>query len=101
MAQFRQAPIELHKAKDLLRAFGLRLLSMEDPSVKRDLVKVIVGTKLSPVLVVRGDIGAGVHATIADGYHRMCASYHLSENESIPCRIIDVPELTKPECTHA
>ena len=87
----RDAPIELHKAKDLLRATGLQLLSLEDPSVKRDLAKVIMGTMLSPVLVVRGDIRAGVDATIADGYHRMCASYHLSENESIPCRIIDLP----------
>ncbi len=91
VAQLRKAPIELHKAKDLLRATGLQLLSLEDPSVKRDLAKVIMGTRLSPVLVVRGDIGNGVHATIADGYHRMCASYHLSENESIPCRIIDLP----------
>ena len=91
VALLRDAPIELHKAKDLLRATGLPLLSLEDPSVQRDLAKVITGTRLSPVLVVRGDIRAGVHATIADGYHRMCASYHLSENESIPCRIIDLP----------
>jgi hypothetical protein len=32
---------------------------------------------------------ADLPMVIADGYHRMCASYHLSENEDIPCRIID------------
>ena len=30
---------------------------------------------------------------IADGYHRVCASYHLDENADIPCRIVD---LTSP-----
>ena len=40
-------------------------------------------------LIVRGDLLAGLPMVIADGYHRMCASYHLSENEDIPCRIID------------
>ena len=29
--------------------------------------------------------------TIADGYHRICASYHLDENEDIPCRMVDLP----------
>ena len=25
--------------------------------------------------------------TVADGYHRICASYHLDEDADIPCRI--------------
>ena len=28
---------------------------------------------------------------IADGYHRVCASYHLGENNDIPCRIAELP----------
>jgi hypothetical protein len=28
---------------------------------------------------------------IADGYHRVCASYHLNEDTEIPCRIADIP----------
>ena len=28
---------------------------------------------------------------IADGYHRVCASYHLNEDTDIPCRLVDVP----------
>jgi hypothetical protein len=27
--------------------------------------------------------------TIADGYHRVCASYHLDENADIPCHLVD------------
>jgi hypothetical protein len=30
---------------------------------------------------------ADVPLTIADGFHRICASYHLDEDADIPCRI--------------
>jgi hypothetical protein len=89
--ELSKAPIELHPAKDVLRAADLELLPMDDASVMRDLGKVIQGDKLSPVLLLRGDIHQGIRAVIADGYHRVCASYHLSENELIPCRLIDYP----------
>lgn len=87
----KKAPIELHPAKDVLRSADLPLLPKSDPSVVRDLAKVKQGDRLSPVLMVRGDAGAGIRSVIADGYHRVCASYHLSENEQIPCRLIDYP----------
>jgi hypothetical protein len=88
---FRNAPIERHPAKDILRSAQLELLPKNDPAVVRDLAKVKAGDNLSPVLIVRGDSERGIRAVIADGYHRVCASYHLSENEQIPCRIIDYP----------
>ena len=75
-----------YKAKDLLRAAGLTLLPLDDPEVAKDLAKVNAGTKLSPVLLVRGD-----PLWVADGYHRICASYHLDEDASIPCRIVPRP----------
>lgn len=90
----KKAPIEHHPAKDLLRASNLALLPADDPAVMRDFAKVKAGDQLSPVLIVRGDARRGIHATIADGYHRVCSSYHLSENEQIPCRIIDYPRGT-------
>jgi hypothetical protein len=43
---------------------------------------------------VRGDLAAGRPLQIADGYHRVCASYHLSEDTEIPCRIADIPAAT-------
>jgi hypothetical protein len=47
---------------------------------------------LSPVLLVRGRLDAHVPLTVADGYHRICASYHLDEDADIPCRIVDWPK---------
>ena len=87
--RLRKAPIEMHKAKDVLRSSRLELLPQDDPSVARDLAKVRAGSQLSPVLIIRGDLLANLPMVIADGYHRCCARFHLSENEDIPCRIID------------
>lgn len=92
----RKAPIEMHRANDLLRAARLDLLPLDDMSVKRDLTKILVGRRWSPVLVVRGDVLQGLPLTVADGYHRICASYHLSEDTYIPCKIVDLPVPEKP-----
>ena len=77
------------KAKDLTRASGLPILPRDNPHVAQDLRKVSKGQKLSPVLLVRGVLGRGIPLTVADGYHRICASYHLDENADIPCRFVD------------
>jgi hypothetical protein len=89
VARLKNAPIVMHPAKDILRSAQLDLLPMDDAAVKRDITKVARGLKLSPVLIMRGDYTTGAPLVIADGYHRVCSSYHLSENELIPCRIID------------
>jgi hypothetical protein len=75
------------KAKDLLRAAGLPLLPADDPEVAKELGRVRAGTALSPCLVIRGGKKAGTTARIADGYHRVCASYHLSEDTVVSARI--------------
>lgn len=72
------------KAKDILRASGLPLLSADNCHVRDNIKKVKKGKKLSPVLLVV--INGKLH--IADGYHRCCAIYALSEDLSIPCRIV-------------
>jgi hypothetical protein len=72
-----------HPAKDILRASGLPLLAADDSEVVVDLNKVKAGTKLSPVLLVEGS-----PLWVADGYHRVCASYHLNEKAEVPCRIV-------------
>lgn len=89
VARLKKAPIVMHPAKDILRSAQLDLLPMDDAAVVRDITKVAQGMKLSPVLIMRGDYTTGTPLVIADGYHRVCSSYHLSENELIPCRIID------------
>jgi disulfide oxidoreductase YuzD len=71
------------KAKDVLRAAGLPLLDASNVHVKEDVRKVRKGKKLSPVLLVEDG-----RLIIADGYHRVCAIYELSEDLEIPCRLV-------------
>src|SRR4051812_20330250 len=89
--RLRTADVVHRKAKDLLRASGLHLLSSDSEHVSKDMQKVTSGILLSPVLLVRGDLGCGRMLLVADGYHRICASEHFSENFDIPCKIADVP----------
>jgi hypothetical protein len=84
------APTLSHRVNDLLRASALPLLPADDPSVVKDLRKVRKGRKLSPVLLVRGQLGERA-LIIADGYHRICASYHLSEDDPVAARMVDLP----------
>lgn len=74
------------KAKDILRASQLALLGQDNKHVASDLAKVADGAALSPILLIRG---TDQHPLIvADGYHRVCASYWLDENTDIPCVLI-------------
>ncbi len=91
VARLKKAPITTHQAKDLLRAARLDLLPINDVHVKADLARMSRGAKLSPVLLVRGSIEQGLPLTIADGYHRVCASYYSSDDADIPARIVDLP----------
>ena len=75
--------LQHYAAKDILRAAGLPLLPPNDSEVAADFEKVKAGRKLSPVLLVQG-----IPLWVADGYHRVCASYHLNEKTLVPCRTI-------------
>jgi hypothetical protein len=91
VARLRVAEVLRFKAKDLIRASRLRLLPVNNFHVAADLRKVKRGQPLSPVLLVRGHLMRDVALTVADGYHRVCASYALDENADIPCRLVDYP----------
>ncbi|MCV7400398.1 hypothetical protein H7K24_09540 [Mycobacterium fragae] len=88
VAALKVAPLVHKKAKDLLRASRLALLPPDNPHVRADLEKIKKGKQLSPILAVRGDLTNGVPLQIADGYHRVCASYHTDENTDIPVKIV-------------
>ena len=89
LAEKLKAGVIAHKkAKDILRAAQLTLLPVENPHVSADLAKIKKGQALSPILLVRGDFTRGVPLQIADGYHRVCASYHTDENTDIPVVIV-------------
>src|SRR5690242_15898044 len=85
VAALRAAKPLYRKAKDILRAAQLPLLAETNEHVKTDLRKISDGKKLSPILLVRGDARTAVRLEIADGYHRVCASYLTDENTDIPC----------------
>jgi hypothetical protein len=87
----KSAKTEHRKAKDLLRASRLSLLPADNVHVKKDLAKVAAGKRLSPVLLVRGRGDKGIPLTVADGYHRICASHHLDENADVSCRLVAWP----------
>jgi hypothetical protein len=87
----RKAPLTTGKAKDILRASQLPLLPADNFHVAADLKKVKKQERLSPVLLLRGSLSGNPALVIADGYHRVCASYHLDENADIPCRLVDPP----------
>ncbi len=91
VASLRVAPTITQKAKDILRAARLDLLPETNAHVADDLTKIEANQPLSPILLVRGRSGHNVPLQIADGYHRVCASYLTDENTDIPCRIADLP----------
>ncbi|RQO37576.1 hypothetical protein DBR39_11835 [Chryseobacterium sp. KBW03] len=82
--KLKKAPTITKKSKDILRASKLALLPETNIHVKENLKKVEKNKKLSPILLVRGQN----ELIIADGYHRLCCSYYLTEDLEVPCRLI-------------
>jgi hypothetical protein len=81
--RLRKAPLTSRRANDILRAAGLNAAALDDPGVMKDLIKVIEGTRLSPVLV----ISDGESADIADGYHRVSLAYRIDAYTVIPLKL--------------
>ena len=88
VAALKAAEPVYQKAKDILRAAGLALLPDTNAHVRADLTKISDSKKLSPILLVRGSAVGGYPLQIADGYHRVCASYVNDENTNIPCHLV-------------
>jgi hypothetical protein len=84
VSELKKSTTILKKAKDILRASELDLLDKDNKHVKENIKKSKHGKKLSPILLVRGS----QKLIIADGYHRLCAIYYLSEDLEVPCRLI-------------
>ena len=86
VAALQSAETVFRKAKDILRAARLKLLPVDNPHVRTDLARIGEGKKLSPILLVRGSDSHPLQ--IADGYHRVCASYLTAENTPSPGRLV-------------
>jgi hypothetical protein len=81
--RMKGAEVTARRANDILRATGLSPLPLTDPGVQRDLLKLLNGEKLSPVLVCDQKPGAD----IADGYHRVSLAYNIDPFMTVPLRV--------------
>jgi hypothetical protein len=86
VAQLRQAELTKRRANDILRAAGLTPAPLDDPGVIKDLIKVIEGKELSPVLVV----GGAEQADVADGFHRVSLVYRVDPYGEVPLRLAEI-----------
>ena len=82
--RLRAGKLTKRRANDILRAAGLAPAALDDPGVSKDLIKVIQGTPLSPVLVLSHKRGA----EIADGFHRVSLVYQLDPYADIPLKLV-------------
>lgn len=96
----RAAPTIEYEAKDILRASQTHLLDENNPDVAENLKKIKKRKKLSPVLLVRGVGESGVTLTIADGYHRICASWNWDEKCAVACCLVDLHSLPARSRAH-
>jgi hypothetical protein len=83
VARLRDAPLTTRRANDILRAAGLTAAPLDDPGVMKDLIKVVEGKPISPVLVISGKRGAD----IADGYHRVSLVYRIDPFADVPLKL--------------
>ncbi|HEV3046481.1 MAG TPA: hypothetical protein VGY13_03880 [Solirubrobacteraceae bacterium] len=81
--RLRKASLTARRANDILRAAGLTAAPLDDPGVMKDLINVIEGRHLSPVLVVSAEL----RADIADGYHRVSLVYRIDPYGEVPLKI--------------
>jgi len=83
---FKQAKITKFKAKDILRASGLKRLNEDNEHVSDDIKKIKNQKELSPILLMRDKEHGKV--VVADGYHRLSAVHVYNEDEWIYCKIV-------------
>ncbi|HYB26209.1 MAG TPA: hypothetical protein VEF89_06325 [Solirubrobacteraceae bacterium] len=86
VTRLRKAKLTTRRANDILRAADLEPAPLDDPGVVKDLIKVIEGKALSPVLVLGGVDGTD----IADGFHRVSLVYRLDPYGVVPLKLADV-----------
>ena len=84
--KLRQAKLTSRRVNDILRAAGLTPAALDDPGVVKDLIKVIEGKELSPILAVIGPRWAD----IADGFHRVSLVYRIDPYGEVPLKLADI-----------
>jgi len=92
----KKVPVRQFEAKDLLRASQTHLLKKKNKKVRDTLKDIKKGRAISPVLLVRGAGATGATLTIADGHHRICASWHWDEDCPIAVCLAPLPRSAAP-----
>jgi hypothetical protein len=85
VSDLQAAKLTTRRANDILRAARLDPAPLDDPGVIKDLIKIIEGKALSPVLLVRD----GDRTDIADGFHRVSLVYRIDPYGQVPLRLAD------------
>ena len=88
VTRLRKAKLTTRRANDILRAAGLTAAPLDDPGVLKDLLKVIEGKELSPVLV----LGGTERTDVADGFHRVSLVYRIDPYGVVPLKLADAPQ---------
>ncbi len=96
LRSLKRVPVRRFEAKDLLRASQTHLLKKKNKKVRDTLKDIKKGHAISPVLLVRGNGTTGVTLTIADGQHRICASWHWDEDCPIAACLAPLPRSAAP-----
>ena len=84
VARLRKAKVTRRRANDVLRAAGLSAAPLDDPGVVKELIKLLEGNALSPILVVSG---GAAETDIADGYHRISFVYRIDPYGVVPLKL--------------
>jgi uncharacterized protein (DUF1015 family) len=88
--RLRYAARTEYYVKDILRQSKLPLLDITDSQVSHVLDKIKSSVQISSILLLRGDVRKGLPLIVADGYHRVCAAYHLGDDTKVRCHIADI-----------
>jgi hypothetical protein len=88
VSRLRKAKLTTRRANDILRASGADPAPLDDPGVVKDLIKVIEGKALSPILVVITGEG---QTEIADGFHRVSLVYRVDTYADVPLKLAAPP----------
>lgn len=91
-ARLRKAKVEIHPAKNIIRAGRITVLPKNNAKVKRDLAKIAKGKALPPILLVRGVAARDLPLIVADGMHRLSAAWRTDESADVACCIVDRPK---------
>jgi hypothetical protein len=85
VTRLRKTELIKRRANDILRAARLDPAPLDDPGVIKDVIKIIEGKELSPVLLVRNPD----RTDIADGFHRVSLVYRVDPYGVVPLRLTD------------